>query len=128
MISTKNQGDLIRIDRFVIYRWIFLLIAFAPKPPLQSAQIWNDPKACLVNKWPDLVKFCHFGKFFQVLGNFSKPYLVFCKILNLLRQFFMLFGHFSVAGNGHKLKNNKIIWSHCEWQTLAIFYSECDKN
>ena len=36
--------------------------------------------------WPDLAKFCHFGKILNVFCNFSRFYLLFSKILNLLWQ------------------------------------------
>ena len=34
--------------------------------------------------WPDLAKFRHYGKNFQVFGNFLPVYFLFGKIVNLL--------------------------------------------
>ena len=63
--------------------------------------------------WPDLAKFHHFGKIFKVLGNFSRAYLLFGKILNLLWQILYTFGQIFIDIHGQMLKNILAICSHC---------------
>ena len=64
--------------------------------------------------WPDLAKFCHFGKIQQSLRHFRYSFdLVFGKLLYLLKKFFMLLGQISYDVNSQRVKNNIAIWSHC---------------
>ena len=60
----------------------------------------------------DLVKFHHFGKSLQVLGNFLTVFFLFGKMLSLLWQICDLIGLFFHVANGQILKNNLTIWSH----------------
>ena len=63
--------------------------------------------------WPDLAIFRHFGKTLKVLCNFSRIYLLFGKILNLLWQILCTFGQILIEVNDQNLENNVAIWSHC---------------
>ena len=73
---------------------------------IKKQKSWNEPM------WPDLVKFCHFGKSLQVLGNISMVYFLFGKILSLLFQICDIVGLIFSVANGQILKNNLTIWSH----------------
>ena len=62
--------------------------------------------------WPDLAKFCHFGKSLQVFGKFLTVYFLFGKMLSILWQIWDIIGIIFIAANGQILKNNLTIWSH----------------
>ena len=82
-------------------------------------EFWRDVMPTAV--WPDLAKFCHFGKTLQV--KFLKVYFLFGKVLSLLWQIWYIIGLNLIVGNGQILKNNLTIWSH--WpagKILVIFY------
>ena len=68
--------------------------------------------------WPDLAKFCHFGKSFPVSGKFLTVYFLVGKILSWLWQFCDIIGLIFIAANGQILKNNLTIWSQCFRDTL----------
>ena len=62
--------------------------------------------------WPDLAKYCHFGKpILECLLNLLMVYLFFGTILNQIWHFYA-FGQTFIAAKGHILKN-LAIWSHC---------------
>ena len=69
--------------------------------------------------WPDLAKYRHFGETFKVLDKFSRVYLPFGKILNLLWQILYTFWKIFIDVNDQMLKNNLAIWSHCS--RIVIF-------
>ena len=46
--------------------------------------------------WPDLGKFCHFGKILQVFGVFWAVYFLFGKMLSLLWQICYIIGHIAL--------------------------------
>ena len=46
--------------------------------------------------WPDLAKFCHFGKILQVFGVFWAVYFLFGKMLSLLWQICYIIGHIAL--------------------------------
>ena len=61
-------------------------------------------------EWPDLAKFCHFGKTEQDFGKMLMVYLVFGKILNLLWQKYDIWRIFIVT-NGQILNSFRATWS-----------------
>ena len=62
--------------------------------------------------WPDLAKFCHFGKILQVFGKLSTVYFSFGKILILFWRICFIIGIIFIVTNGQILKNNLTMWSH----------------
>ena len=64
----------------------------------QCDQIWRN--------------FTNFGKIFKVLGNFSRVYVFFGKILGQLFHIYFTLGQILIDVNGQLLKNNLAIWSH----------------
>ena len=67
-------------------------------------------KFCSV--WPDLTKFRHFGKSWQIFGKFLTVYFLPGKLLSPPWQIYVIFGLNFIAANGQILKNNLTIWSH----------------
>ena len=67
--------------------------------------------------WPDLAKFRHFGKTFQVFGKFLTVYFLFGKVLSLFWQIWFFNRLILIVANGQILKNNLTIWSHCSIPT-----------
>ena len=63
--------------------------------------------------WPDLAKFCNFGKSLQVFGKFLIVYFLFVKMLSLLWQTCYIIGLIFIVANGQILKNNLTHLSHC---------------
>ena len=86
--------------------------------------------------WPDLAKFCHFGKKLQVFGKFLKVYFLFGKMLSILWQICDIFGLNFLFAIGQILKNYLTIWSHCWyfypaitiWTFIAHLYKASIKN
>ena len=84
----------------------------------RKGDVWTAWQICTIlvlPVWPDLAKFCHFGKGLQVFGkkwrfisDLAKWWTYFGKICDIIGLIF------SVA-NGQILKNNRTIWSHCLW-------------
>ena len=54
-----------------------------------------------------------FGESSRAFGKFLTVYFLFGKLLSLLWQICDIIGLIFVDANGHILKNNLIIWSHC---------------
>ena len=65
--------------------------------------------------WPDLAKFRHFGKIFEVLGNFSGVYLLFGKIFSLLWHNLYTFGQIFIDVIGQNVGKQS-----CNLVTLAV--------
>ena len=59
--------------------------------------------------WPDLAKFCHFGKFSKTTGKLLWSYLVFGKVLNLLWQFLITFRPFCAAVSSQIMKKSSYL-------------------
>ena len=55
--------------------------------------------------WPDLAKFCHFGKILQAFGKILNDYFSFGKMLNLLWHIFYISGLVFVVANGQILNH-----------------------
>ena len=66
-----------------------------------------------VTVWPDLAKFCHYGKILQVFGKCLMVHLLFDKMLGLFGQICYNIGLISIVSDDQILKNNFSIWSHC---------------
>ena len=99
---------------------------------------WSKSFECRA-VWPDLAKFRHLGKSFQVFGKFLTVF--FGKTLSILWQFCDIIGLIFIDANGQLLKNNITIWSHLSrvlssfpnyyWWMLSkecIFISWRDQN
>ena len=69
--------------------------------------------------WPDLAKFCHFGKSLPVFGKFLIVHFLFGKILSWLWRICDIIGLIFIVANGQILKNNPTIWSH--WLSMSIW-------
>ena len=91
---------------------------FVPPPPIRLifSICWNQVKW---NKelqwwtvWPDLAKFRHLGKTYKVFGYYLRVYFVFCKILTLIGQMFMILDKFSLLLMVQYWKDNLANWSH----------------
>ena len=61
-------------------------------------------RVLVLNRWPDLAKFRHFGKIFNAFGNFLRVYLVFGKILDQLCQILYTTGQIFIDVNGQMLQ------------------------
>ena len=64
-----------------------------------------------------------FGKIFKVLGNFSRVYLLFGKIVNPLWQILYTFGQIFIDVNDQMLKNNLASRSHWICHIVVVFFS-----
>ena len=53
------------------------------KPRTNARKERNIKVETTATVWPDLAKFCHFGKILKIFGNFMRVLLVFCNLLNL---------------------------------------------
>ena len=82
---------------------------------VKKMEFWRDVMPTAV--WPDLAKFCHFGKTLQV--KFLKVYFLFGKVLSLLWQIWYIIGLILIFANGQILKNNLTIWSR--WTEGALW-------
>ena len=83
-----------------------------PRAPSQRDQYCKTIFA-VAAVWPDLAKFRHLGKLYQILGKLLRVCLVLGKFLNLLWQYFYEFGQFSIVVSSQIMKNILAIWSHC---------------
>ena len=81
-------------------QWTFVTsyVYFSRFCVCQCDQIWRN--------------FTNFGKIFKVLGNFSRVYVFFGKILGQLFHIYFTLGQILIDVNGQLLKNNLAIWSH----------------
>ena len=80
--------------------------------------------------WPDLAKFCHFGKTSKVFGYSFMVYFVLGKLLNIIGQIFMTLDKFSLLLMAQYWKDNLAIWSYCLWpqQTKRTLTKRNDKT
>ena len=78
-------------------------------------QKWNllyCVRFIVLQVWPDLAKFHHFGKNVQVFVKTLIVYWLFGKMVNLLWQICDIIGPIFIATNGKILKNNLTSWWH----------------
>ena len=73
--------------------------------------------------WPDLTKFCHFCKDFQVSGKYLTVYFLFGKMFSLLWQIWYIIGLIFIVANGQIMINNLTIWSQWAHMTLNLIFS-----
>ena len=75
--------------------------------------------SALLTVWPDLAKFRHCGKLFQVLANILRVYLV-CIWQNVETNLVTFVCHWATfyCCKWKKLKNSRAIWSH--WRSISL--------
>ena len=84
--------------------WIFNVIISLSSS--SSSTSWDEPV------WPDLAKFCNFGKILKVFGQFFGLFiLLFGKLLYQLWHFYAA-GHIFIAVNGQILNSDIVPSGH----------------
>ena len=79
-----------------------------------------ETKESCISFWPTRsvtrfgeMKFRHFGKTFNVFGNYFRVYFVLGKILNLIRHILRILGKWSSSLLSQYLRDNLAVWSCC---------------
>ena len=94
-----------------------LLLLPSPRSKTKCTYLYGEKQAV----WPDMAKFCHYGKTWQVFSKYLTVYFLFGKMLSLLWQIWYIIGLIFIVANCQILKNNITIWSH--WEKLLLMHT-----
>ena len=99
--SERGEGDS-RNERESVFLFTKSMITPTPFIPFDPCPVW-----------PDLAKFCHFGKILQVFGQFWKAKASIWQFFKPTLENCYAFGQVSFVMIGPILENNLPIWSYC---------------
>ena len=88
-----------------------------PDRPQKYAEWQSDSVPGPDSVWPDLAKFRPSVNILKVFGKCLRVYLIFGKMMTILRKFFYAIGHIFLVTNGQIWKNQ---YSHMVTLTMVL--------